>query len=222
MAARFGKISFTLPNLSTNHSSRKPFSINTRVLLLKSYPEPLQDHSTSGRPLEKKTLQSNALPSYCSSLNKHFSARGTVLHYPSPVSGRRPIMFGEWGALLRTVQYLVDDGLQLSRPLGVRSPIWHSFEGRIEINDFYCLFVCLQFYLILARKTETPGCKTYKDWFWEAGNDRSEFSLFLIISKCGLTGKPSLGKQPWQGLERFKNKSRLWAACYHVKTSILL
>ena len=86
--------------------------------------------------------------------------------------------------------------------------------------------VCLQSYLTLARKTQTVGCGTCKDWLWgfhlKPFSRSSVFfsvcafnvwpkttllllpvsSVFLTIRKCGLTGEPSPGKQSWQGLGR--------------------
>lgn len=122
MAARFGKISITPPNFSTNHSSRKPFSINTRVLLPKSYPEQWQEPSTSGRPCKKEPLHSQMHYQDIPALST-LQCQEIVLHFPSPTSKRRPILSEERGALGRTVQYLVVGGLQPGRPLCVSSPI---------------------------------------------------------------------------------------------------
>lgn len=74
VASMFWKIPVTPSNLSTNQSSGKPFSISTRVLLHKSYPELLQDPSTSGKnhctvKCITKLLQ----------LSYYFSARECVL-----------------------------------------------------------------------------------------------------------------------------------------------
>lgn len=146
----------TPPNLSQATDQGNHFP--STPVLCKSCPELLQDPSTSGRPEIKNycaaKLHYQDIPDLC-----YFSAREWI-SILSPAS-RRPILNGEWGALEKTVQCLVGDGLLPGQALMCQPPsqtkLWgsemcvcvsphrQSSEGRSEMCMCLCVLACLQF-----------------------------------------------------------------------------
>ena len=135
------------PNLSQATDQGNHFP--STPVLRKSYPELLQDPSTSGRPEIKNycaaKLHYQDIPDLC-----YFSAREWI-SILSPAS-RRPILNGEWGALEKTVRCFVGDGLLPGQALMCQPPsqtkLWRSemcvcvSPHKVLKEEVKCVCVC--------------------------------------------------------------------------------